>query len=87
MMKRMFKQEKELEALRQEEMENDEEEQVEDGICEEVEGIYNEFEVRQYIERLVAVDEKNEYDGIGWEDESKIGSLKQLYLLHMQRMI
>jgi len=65
MMKRMFKQEKELEALsRQEEMENDEEEQVEDVICEEVEVIYNEFEARQYFERLVAEDEKNEYDGI-----------------------
>ena len=84
----MFKQEKELEVLlRQEEMENDEEEQVDDGICEEVEGIYNEFEARQYIERLVAADERNEYDGINREEEVKIGSLKQLYLLHMQRMI
>jgi len=84
----MFKQEKELEVLlRQEEMENDGEEQVEDGICEEVEGIYNEFEERQYIERLVAADEKNEYDGMNREDESKIGGLKQLYLSYMQRMI
>ena len=80
MMKRMFRQEKELEALlRQKVMENDEEEQVEDGICEEVEVIYNEFEARQYIERLVAADEKDEYDGINRENESEIESLKQLY--------
>ena len=71
MMERMFKQEGALEALlRWEEMENDEEEQVEDGVCEEVGGIYTEFEARQYFERLLAEDVDNKEDIVVEENDA-----------------
>ena len=72
----MFGQMKEVEVLlRKEEMEYDE-----DGQVEEMEGSYNEVEAREYFERLVAADGKNEYDD-NREKEFEI------YQLHMKRMI